>query len=81
MPFYAVGVSKTETTVGCFYIEADSLKAAKKIAEKKHTDIPYELFGNLDHRFEEIEGIEYSVNVHTVEECDEKRVDSDRLLS
>ena len=81
MPFYAVGVSKTETTVGCFYIEADSLKAAKKIAEKKHTDIPYELFGNLDHRFEEIEGIEYSVNVHTVEECSDEKVDSDRLLS
>ena len=81
MPFYAVGVSKTETTVGCFYIEAESLKAAKKIAEKNHMDTPYELFGNLDRCFEEIEGIEYSVNVHTVEKCDEKRVDEDRLLS
>jgi hypothetical protein len=81
MPFFAVGVSKTESTVGCFYIEADSLKAAKKIAEKNDTDIPYELFGNLDHRFEEIEGIEYSVNVHTVEECSDEKVDSDRLLS
>ena len=81
MAFYAVGVSKTETTVGCFYIEADSLKAAKEIAKKIDTDTPYELFGNLDHRFEEVEGIEYSVNVRSVEKCDEKSVDEDRLLS
>ena len=81
MPFYAVGISKTETTVGCFYIKAASLKAAKKIAEKNDTDTPYKLLGNLDHVFEEIEGIEYSVNVHSVEKCDKKRVDEDRLLS
>jgi len=79
MPFYAVGVSKTETTVGCFYIEADSLKAAAKIAKKM--DTPYELFGNLDHSFNEIQNVEYSVNFHTVEKCDEESVDSDRLLS
>ena len=81
MPFYAVGVSKTETTTGCFYIFAASLKAAKKIAEKNDTNTPYEIFGNLDHRFEEVEGIEYSVNVRSVEKCDEKSVDEDRLLS
>ena len=81
MPFYAVGISKTETTVGCFYIKAASLKAAKKIAEKNDTDTPYKLLGNLDHVFEEVEGIEYSVNVRSVEKCDEKSVDEDRLLS
>ena len=81
MPFYAVGISKTETTVGCFYIEADSLKAAQKIAEKNDTDTPYKLLGNLDHVFEEVEGIEYSVNVRSVEECSDEKVDSDRLLS
>lgn len=77
--FYAVGVSKTETTVKAFYIEADSLESAKKIAEKNDQDTPDELFG--EHEFDEIENVEYTVNVHTVEECDEESVDSDRLLS
>lgn len=81
MPFYEVGVSRTETTVATFYIEADSLESAKEIAEKNDTDNPCELFAEHDDEFREIENVEYSVNVCTVEKCDDRSVSKDRLLS
>ena len=73
MPFFKVVVARTEIKYVSFFVEASSMRNAKKDAESKD-------FHGFNQEFDNADGYDIDFEIQSVSKCDESDVDKDYVL-
>lgn len=76
MAFFKVVVARTEIKYVSFFVEASSMRSAKKDAESKD----FHGFNQIHQKFDNADGYDIDFEIQSVSKCDESDVDKNHVL-